>query len=89
MLSYSFFKDFYPRLYVKFVTDGQTVGRKWLTGCGELAGCIFLMGVSILITSDWVFVQMITTFRYLYYVTRRNLLCVQTNIVRRKINTEI
>ena len=65
MLSYSFFKDFYPRLYVKFVTDGHTVGRKWLTGCGELAGWIFLMGVSILITSGWVFVPMITTFRYL------------------------
>jgi len=32
------------------------------TGCGDLASWIFFMGVSILITSGWVLVAMITTF---------------------------
>ena len=45
-------KIFNPCLSVKFVTDGHTVGRKWLTGCDELVSWIFLMGVSMLITSD-------------------------------------
>ena len=53
LISYLLFKGFYPCLFVKFVTDGHTEGRKWLTGCGELAGWIFFMGVSILITSGW------------------------------------
>jgi len=56
-----FAQDLYPCLSVKFVTDGHTVGRKWLTGCGELTNWIFFMGVSILITPGWVFVPMITT----------------------------
>jgi len=72
-------------MFVKFVTDGHTVRRKWLTGCGDLASWILFMGASIFITSDWVRVPMITTFRYLYYV-RRNVLCVRANIVGRKIN---
>jgi len=59
-------------MFVIFVTDGHTVGRKRLTGCGDLASFIYFIGVSILITFGWVFVQMITTFRYLYYA-RRNL----------------
>jgi len=63
VLSYFFSQDFYPCLSVKFVTDGHTVGRKWFTGCGDLASGIFSMGVSILIISGWVLVAMITTFR--------------------------
>jgi len=63
VLSYFFLKYFYPYLSVKFVTDGHTVGRKWCNGCGNVASCIFFMGVSILITSGWVLVAMITTFR--------------------------
>ena len=63
MLSYFFLQYFYPCLSVKFVTDGHTVGRKWFTGCSDLASRIFFMGVSILITSGWVLVAMITTFR--------------------------
>jgi len=62
VLSYFFLQDFYPCLSVKFVTDGHTVGRKWLTGCDDLASWIFFMGVSILITSGWVLVTTITTF---------------------------
>jgi len=58
----SFLKYFYPCLSVKFVTDGPIVGRKWLTGCGDLASWVFFMGGSIHKTSGWVFVQMITTF---------------------------
>ena len=58
-------KDLYPCLSVKFITDGHTVGWKWLTGCGDLASWIFFMEVSKRITSGWVFVPMITTFRYL------------------------
>jgi len=77
VLSYLFFIDFCPCLSVKFVTDGHTVERKGLTGCGDLASWIFFIGVSILITSGWVFVPMITTFRYV----RRNSLCVRTSIV--------
>jgi len=54
---YSFIQRFfYPCLSVTFVTDGHTVGRKWLTSCGDLASWIFVMGVIILITSSWVFV---------------------------------
>ena len=83
VLSYLFFKDFYPCLSVKFVTYGHTVGRKGLTGCGDSVSWTFFMGVSILITSGWVFVPMITTFRQLYFV-RQNQLCVRTNIVGRK-----
>jgi len=63
MLSYFFLQYFYPCLSVKFVTDGHTVGREWFTGCSDLASWIFFMGVSILITSGWVLVAMITTFR--------------------------
>jgi len=63
MLSYFFLQYFYPSLPVKFVTDGHTVGRKWFTGCIDLASWIFFMGVSLLITSGWVLVAMITTFR--------------------------
>ena len=47
---------------VKFVTDGHSVRRKLFTGCDDLASQIFFMGVSILITSGWVLVAMITTF---------------------------
>jgi len=54
VFSYFFLQDFYPCLSTKFVTDGHTVGRKWLTGCGYVASWIFFMGVSILITSGWV-----------------------------------
>jgi len=61
VLSY-FFQIFYPRLFLKFGTDGYIVGRKWLTGCGDLTSWIFFIGVSILMTSGWVFVQMITPF---------------------------
>jgi len=61
-LSSFFLQDFYLCLSVKFVTDGHTVGRKWFTGCSDLASWIFFMGVSILITSGWVLVAMITTF---------------------------
>ena len=32
VLSYFFLQDFYPCLSVKFVTGGNTVGRKWFTG---------------------------------------------------------
>jgi len=53
VISYFFFKDFYPCFSVKFVTNGHTVGQKWLTGCGDLASWIFFMGVSILINSGW------------------------------------
>ena len=63
MFSYFFLQYFYSCLSVKFVTDGHTVGRKWFTGCSDLASWIFFMGVSILITSGWVLVAMITTFR--------------------------
>jgi len=63
MLSYFFLLDLYPCLSVKFVTDRHTVGRKWFTGCGDLAIWIFFfMGFSILITSGWVLVAMITIF---------------------------
>ena len=62
VLSYFFLQDFYPCLSVKFVMDGHTVGRKWFTGCGDLASWIFFIGVSILITSGWVLLAMITTF---------------------------
>jgi len=34
---YFFLQDFYPCLSFKFVTDGHTVGRKWLTGCGDFS----------------------------------------------------
>jgi len=64
VLSYFFLQDFYPCLSVKFVTDGHTVERKWFTGCGDLASWIFFMEVSILITSGWVLVAMITTCHY-------------------------
>jgi len=63
VLSYFFLQDFYSCLSVKFVTDGHTVGRKWFNGCGDVASWIFFMGVRILITSGWVLVAMITTFR--------------------------
>jgi len=63
MLSYFYLQYFYPCLSVKFVTDGHTVGRKWFTGCSDLASWNFFMRVSILITSGWVLVAMITTFR--------------------------
>jgi len=33
----SFFSKIFIHLSVKFVTDGHTVGRKWFTGCGDLA----------------------------------------------------
>ena len=56
------FKYFYPYLSVKFVTDGHTVGPKWLTGCGDLASWILFTRVSILKTSGWVFVPMIKHF---------------------------
>jgi len=64
--SYFFSQEFYLCLSVKFVTDGHTVGRKWFTGCGDLASWIVFMGVSILITgllitTGWVLVAMITT----------------------------
>jgi len=59
----SFFSKIFIHLSVKFVTGGHTKGRKWFTGCGDLASWIFFMGVSILITSGWVLVAMITTFR--------------------------
>jgi len=62
VLSYFFLKDYYPCLSVKFATDGHTVGRKWFTGGGDSTSWIFFMGVSILITSGWIFVTMITTF---------------------------
>jgi len=62
VLSNFFLQDFYPCLSVKFVTDGHTVGRKWFTGCGDLASLIFFMGFSILISSGWALVAMITTF---------------------------
>jgi len=61
VLSYFFSQEFYLCLSVKFVTDENTVGRKWFTCCGDLASWIFFMGVSILITSGWVLVAMITT----------------------------
>jgi len=63
VLSYFFSQEFYLCLSVKFVTDGHTVGRKWFTGCGDLASWIFFMEISILITSaiGWVLVAMITT----------------------------
>jgi len=70
VLSYFFLQDFYPCLSVKFVTDVLTVGRKLFTGSGDLASWIFFMGVSILNTSVWVLVAMITTFRWLYYAKR-------------------
>ena len=54
VLSYIFLQDFYPCLSVKFVTDGQTVGRIRFTCCGGLASWIFFKGVSILITFGWV-----------------------------------
>jgi len=63
VLSYFFLQDLYPCLSFKFVTDGHTVGRKWFNGYGDVASWIFFMGVSILITSGWVLVAMITTFR--------------------------
>jgi len=63
VFNYFFLQDFYPCLSVKFVTDGHTVGRKWFNGCGAMVSWIFFMGVSILITSGWVLVAMITTFR--------------------------
>jgi len=88
VLSYFFLQDFYPCLSVKFVTDGHTVGRKWFTGRGDLASWIFFIEVSILITSGWVLVAMITTCHKFYYV-KRNWLCVRTNTVGRNINTEI
>jgi len=62
MLSYLFFKDFLS-MSVSHVTDGQTGGRKQLTGCGDLASWVFFMRVNILITSCWVIVPMISTFR--------------------------
>ena len=62
VLSFFFIQDFYPFLSVKFVADGHIVGRKWFTGCGDFASWIFFKGVSILITSGWVLVAMITTF---------------------------
>jgi len=59
-----FFLLYFLSMFVfQIVTDGHTVGRKWFTGCGDLASWIFFMGVSILITSGWVLVAMITTFR--------------------------
>jgi len=58
VLSY-FFAN--PCFSVIFVTDGHTVVQKMLTGCGDLASWNFFMGVSMIITSDWVFVQVITT----------------------------
>jgi len=63
VLSYFFLQDFYPCLSVKFVTDGHTVGWKWFNGCGDVVSRIFFMAVIILITSSWVLVAMITTFR--------------------------
>jgi len=50
VLCYLFFKN--PCLSVQFVTDGHSMGRKWLTGCGDLASWFFFMGVSIFITFD-------------------------------------
>jgi len=47
VLSYFFYKDFYPCLSVIIVTDGHTVGQKWFTGCRDLTSWIFFMGVSI------------------------------------------
>ena len=63
VIRYLFLQDFYQCLSVKCVTDGHTVERKWFTDCGDLASWIFFMGVSILITSGWVLVAIITTFR--------------------------
>ena len=62
VLRFPFLQELCPRLSVKFVTDGHTVGRKWFTGCGDLASWIFFMGFSIHITSGWVLVAMITKF---------------------------
>jgi len=45
------------------ICHGHTVGRRWFIGCGDLAGWIFFMGVSILITPGWVLVAIITTFQ--------------------------
>jgi len=56
---YYFLQDLYLCLSVKFVTDGHTVGRKWFT-VGDLASWIFFMGVSLLITSGWILVAIIT-----------------------------
>ena len=63
VLSYFFLQYFYPCLSVKFVTNGHTVGRKWLTGCGDFASWIIFIEVSIRIISGLVLVAMITTFR--------------------------
>jgi len=63
VLSYFFLQYFYPCLSVKFVTNGHTVGRKWLTGCGDFASWIIFIEVSIRILSGLVLVAMITTFR--------------------------
>jgi len=40
VLSYFFLQDIYPCWSFKFVMDGHTVGRKWFTGCSELASWI-------------------------------------------------
>jgi len=61
-MCFFFLQDLYPRLSVKFVTDGHTVWRKWFTGCCDLTSWIFFMRVGILITSGWVLVAIITTF---------------------------
>jgi len=60
VLCFFFLQICHPCLSVKFVTDGHTVGRKWFTSCGDLASWSFFIRVSILITSGWVLVAMIT-----------------------------
>jgi len=62
VIYFKFSTTFFPRVSVKFFTDGHTVGRKWLTGCGDSASWFYFMGVCILITCNLVLVAMITTF---------------------------
>ena len=37
----NFFQIFFNHVCLSNLTDGQTVGLKWLTGCGGLASYIF------------------------------------------------
>ena len=61
----NFFSKRCVSMFVTFVTDEHTVGRKWFTVCGDLASWIFFMEVCILITSCWILVAMITTFHFI------------------------
>ena len=58
VISYFFSQRFfYSCLSVTCMTGGHIVGRKLLTGCGDLANSIFFMGANILISSGRGFVQ--------------------------------